>query len=164
MRTSLAAIALVAVTACGGDSPTRSNGFVQLTQLKATPNVAYCGVMNPGLPYEVTVEVNIVNTTAADVTVMNVSSSGVIVGSAAAAELGQQAHMFATLVYEPDAPLVQARTGDVKLRIALTPICGPGPTVAPGSTRWREFNTTIYVSTPNGQYAATPFVSRTVWN
>lgn len=164
MRTSLAAIAVVAVTACSGDNPARSDGFVQLTQLKASPDVAYCGVLNPELPYEVTIEVNVVNTTAADVSVMNVSSSGVIVGSAAAAEVGQPAHMFATLVYEPDAPLVQARSGDVKLRIALTPVCGFGPSASPGITRWREFNTTIYVSTPNGQYSAPPFVSRTIWN
>jgi hypothetical protein len=149
--------------ACASDSPSGSAGFVQVTELASAPNVSQCGVLNPSLPYELTIDVGVVNTTREDVFVTNVSSTGFIVASADSAELGLATHMFGTLSYVPSGALLTARTGNVELRVTLQQPCGPGPDAGLGEARWRETNTIIYVTTTAGQFTSLPFVSRINW-
>jgi hypothetical protein len=110
--------------------------------------------------YHVNFQVEMVNTTDDDVSVVGVSSRGNIAQSTIPGETGAPAQVFASLPFLPQPALVRAHDGDVLLNVAMTAGCGTATITDPLT---RVIVTTLLVTTNSGQYATVPLTFNGIW-
>jgi hypothetical protein len=102
---------------------------------------------------------HLVNTTANDVTVTAVSSTGQVVRSTRPEEVGMAWNTFASL---PFSPSLVAAHNYLDMAVILTSSCQPHPPVIPPMPdEFRDIYTTLQVTTSGGVYA-TPQITTTI--
>ncbi|HKS05151.1 MAG TPA: hypothetical protein VJR92_02460 [Gemmatimonadaceae bacterium] len=162
-------VATGVVSACGGGGGGTSNsGFVQITDFDPNPQQANCASDNTampkniGAPDSVMMEVQMINTTAADVPISGASTSGVIVVATDPADVGKSSAVFPVLPYTPDPAVLVAKTGDMTIRVAMptAPICQTKPV---GYNGQQDINVSVRMATPIGMRVTLPVTIRMSW-
>lgn len=143
-----------AALTCDPSTAPKYQALVQIVSVKAAPQNVDCSRVTQ-YPIPVQFDIHLINTTSNDVTVTNVSSSGIIATSTDSSRVGRQVNMFDKLQFTP-ATLV-AKTGDLTMSAWMTGQCTQPPTLTMRVTM------TVYITTTAGQYA-TPPVDITIIN
>lgn len=164
----ISAAALVATLGCGGDGPSSSAGFVQITDFTPSPQIVNCAAaftnppFNYGAPDTVLLQVQMVNTTANDVNVTDAASFGTVMVATDPLDVGAHAGVYPSLPLTPSPTLLVARTGDATIRVAFPtkPLCQLKPLGYSG--QW-DVNVSARMTTPSGQYVTLPKTIRVVW-
>jgi hypothetical protein len=154
----LSQLALIAAcTACGGSKSATapSTGTFQIASVVANPVVAECG-LGPHATYVTAYILHLVNTTANDVTVTGVSSTGQIVRSTRPEEAGMAWNTFASL---PFSPSLVASHDFLDMGVTLTSSCLPHPPIT--TDEFRDVYTMLHVIATSGVYA-TPQITTTI--
>lgn len=136
---------------------------MQVTGVVADPDTVSCARGGPAATeatYSIMWDLEIVNTTAQDVTVNNVSSTGSVIRGTDPADLGQPAHVFGALPIADGPVVVPAKGGHVTMEVGMTAGCGSGSVPA---QYYRDIETTLRVTTSSGQLSATPTTIHVVW-
>lgn len=162
-------VATGAVAACGGGGGgTGNSGFVQITDFDPNPQQANCGSDNTampkniGAPDTVLLQVQMINTTAADVPITGASTAGVIMVATDPADLGDASAVFPVLPFTPDPAVLVAKTGDLTIRVAMptAPICQTKPV---GYSGQQDINVSVRMATPIGMRETVPATIRMSW-
>ena len=162
--------ALVAVVACSSsDPPTQNGGVVQIADWLMNPQTVQCGLAltnplsNNAVPDTVSVQVQMVNTTDTDVTLVAAGTSGTVVVATESADLQASVLNLNNLPFTPQPALIQARTGDLTIRVSLPmrPYCNTKP---PGYNGTHDILISVRMTTNSGQYVGLPKSLRVIWD
>jgi hypothetical protein len=141
--TSTPLLLTLAAACASATAPGTANGVVQIAEVSANPRTLNCP--NPTPIY---VNIRMVNTTRDTVTVVKVSSSGLVVRAPSAPQLvGQSAYTYDSLSFTPT--MLRAHDGNAIVTVVLPAACLRG--VALGGSL--DAYVTVMVTTTSGQYA-----------
>jgi hypothetical protein len=157
-------LAAVTAFACGGgdDTGPHRTEVVQIAHIGFPVPDAICTDPAEGseISYQLEFFIEMVNTTPDSVTVMGVSSTGLVYAGSRLADVGLPAHTFGVLPYEPSPVGLRAHDGDVTLHITMRVPCGTEVVTAEYS---KTILTTLHIRTNSGQYDAGPLASHITW-
>lgn len=157
-----AALALLATACGGGDDSTGSTGIVQLVAVTTNTLTISCGRLNHlSSPDSLYMHAHMVNTTASDVTVDSIGSTGTIIRASDEALVGQGALNFTSLPFNPQPTLLQARTGDVTMTVSVPTVslCAASSALLD----FKDISASIRVTTGVGQYVSVPVTIHVVY-
>ena len=132
----------LAVACAHATDPAHTNGVVQIAEVAANPTTIYC-------PNSTTIYINIrlVNTTRDTVTVIGVSSAGVVIRSTSAQLVGQSVYTFQSLSFTP--AILRDRDGEATTTVILPVTCLSGV----AANGYVDAYVALFVTTTAGQYA-----------
>jgi hypothetical protein len=160
MRIRLAAALPVAVLVVaggcgGGGDSTGTDGIVQLVSVTTNVLSLNCGRFSHlASPDSLYMNVHLVNTSASNVAIDSIGSTGYISRASDQAVVGQGALNFTSLPFNPRPAMLQARTGDITLTVSVPMIslCAAS-TVA---LEYKDVTVSVRVATGVGQYVSVP--------
>jgi hypothetical protein len=143
--------ALLAGAACNRASPSDVAGaghIVELASVAVSPNPIQCrGGGMKQLYFNVVME----NTTAQDVHVVRISSTGLTVRASRDSLAGRQVFIFDSLPFTPAGATLRALDGQLTYTAIMTTPCVPGGS---GGSDYIDIYVILYVWTTTGVYAS----------
>ena len=163
-RLSLPALVLAVALACGGGGgdSTPPTGIVQLVSVTTNVLTMSCGRMNHlANPDSLYLLAHLVNTTANDVTIDSIGSTGQIIRASDTLQVGLYTLINTSLPYHPRPALLQAHTGDLTLTVSLptTSLCAGNSAVLD----YKDINVSVRVTTGAGQFVSLPMTIHVVY-
>lgn len=162
-------LAYVIVFALAGTRCSADNGIsgaaylVQIGSVIASPTTVDCGSAATNAVFNV----QLINTTAVDIHLLQVSSSGVVLRTSLDSNPSRQVYQIQSLPFSPTDALVRAGDGDVTVRVFLAAACpdlrvfnAQGGFVVPS---YADIAITLYLTTNSGQYTTAPLIIRHTW-
>ena len=123
-------------------APANANGVVQIAEVSANPTTLNCPTASP-----IYVNVRLVNTTTDSVTIVKVSSAGIIIRSSSAQLVGQSALTIASLSFTP--AILRPHDGNATTTAILPAPCPHGV----DAYGFVDAYVTLFVTTTTGQYS-----------
>jgi hypothetical protein len=146
---ALSVLCALVTDSCARDA-TGNAALVQIASFRMSPGVVSCGSLAAS-PDTVALQIEMVNTTDADASVMTVGSYGTVIRTATGEFVGTTAAVFDALPYIPRPALVIARSGDVMIRVSL-PTASLCFTNIPAGGGFKDVQVSGRVSTNSGHY------------
>lgn len=149
------ALAATTVIACGGDASTGTDGVVQLVSVTTNSLVINCGrTTHAADPDSIYMNAHLVNTTANDVHIDSIGTSGFVAAASDQSVLQTPALNFTSIPFSPKPAMLQARTGDLTLVVSvpMVSLCAASAV----ALDYKDITANLRITTDAGQYVSTP--------
>jgi hypothetical protein len=140
--------------ACGGDGSTGPHGVVQLVSVTTNVLTVDCGRMNhDASPDSIYMNAHLVNTTANDVHIDSIGTSGYVSRASDQSVVASGALNFTSIPFNPRPATLQALTGDLTLVVSVPMISLCAASAV--ALDWKDITANLRVTTDVGQYVST---------